>query len=163
MTMTMPTGGSPTLEHLFRNCVTEEQVQAAAVENLRGPYKVGEVTAFVFRPKSEGQHPMLLETLDDTGLAGCSEGGRMEVGLSQLDQDDMRERAQRWYKTQLQRGNARIDQVVAVVYDDSRSGAKELERGNLEALKETLDKMSKPGWGERAVAAVKRALSPTEP
>lgn len=157
---TAPTGGSPTLEALFKNCVTEEQIQQASVTNLRGPFHIGEVTAFVFRPAQENDRDMVMTVLEDTGLA-TGEGGSMEIDMNQLDPDDMRERAQNWYRTQVTRGHFGLHQKVAVVYDDTRTVANELRSTkSMEALKKTLDDVSSPRWTERALTALKRTFCP---
>ena len=157
---TTPTYGSPTLEALFKNCVTEEQIQQASVTNLRGPFHIGEVTAFVFRPAKENDRAMVMTVLDDTGLAS-GEGGSMEIDLNQLGPDEMGTRAQRWYCTQVARGHFGLHQKVAVVYDGSRSIANELRSNeSVEALKKTLDDVSSPRWTERAFTALKRTFCP---
>ncbi len=154
-----PTHGSPTLEALFKNCVTAEQIRQASVTNLRGPFHVGEVTAFVFRPAQGNDRAMVMTVLDDTGLAS-GEGGSMEIDLNQLGPEEMGERAQRWYCTQVARGSFGLHQKVAVVYDGSRSVAQELRNNeSMEVLKKTLDDVSNPRWTDRVFTALKKTFS----
>ena len=156
MTMTAPTHGSAALAEIYKNCVTEEQVQAAK-ENVRGPYQVGETTAYVFRPVSDTSNkPVQLHVLDTTGLAGLSEGGRMEVDMNELDSSEYKTRAQDWFETTVRRGMASPRDVVVVVYDTSRTYAQELSsEAAQEQLKATLERMSRPTWSERAASAWK--------
>lgn len=160
MTMTFPTDGSPTLQALFSNVMSEEKIQAASVKNLRGPYQVGELTAYVFRPLEDNKLPMLLASLEDTGLAS-GDAGSQEVDFNQLSPDELTDRAQRWYKTQMQRRAFGPYQKVAVVFDGSRTGAPELS--TVETLIRTLDEMSRPGLMERAATAVRKAFGMPQP
>ena len=163
MTTTLNNGGSPTLKVLFDNLTSAERSESAAVNNLRGPYEVGQMTAFVFRPPQDNGRAVQLESLEDTGLAS-GEGGRQEVDFNQLGPEDLQDRAQRWYRTQLERGNISAYQKVAVVFDWSRMGAEELgSTKGQDALARTLDEMSRPSLMERAKAAVKKAFGTPQP
>lgn len=159
MTMTAPTSGSPTLEALFKNCVTEEQVQSAS-NQVRGPYHVGEVTAFVFRPTKESKNNrgMQVVQLNDTGLAHGTEGGSMEVDLNQMDENEMKDRAQSWFSKAVRHGEMSLRDTVAVVFDGSRTYSSALDANNVETFKATLETLSRPTWTERATTAVKKAL-----
>ena len=158
MTMTSPTGGSPTLEALFKNCVTEEQIQTAS-NSMRGPFKVGDVTGYVFRPVTGGNNRgVMLTALDDTGLAGCSEGGRMEVDMNQLGPEELGQRAQDWFQTNVRRGFVSLRDTVAIVFDNSNMVAEELNSvAAQEQLKDTLERLSRPSVMEKVTARVKAA------
>jgi len=160
MTMAFHTDGSATLKVLFDNLTTEDQHKAAARDNMRGPYQVGELTAYVFRPKTPNSLPMQVASLEDTGLAS-GEGGRQEVDFNQCGPEDLPVRAQSWYETQLSRRAFGLHQKVAVVFDGSRSGAPELS--DEAALARRLDALSTPDWTERAFAAVKKAFGKPQP
>lgn len=165
MTMTLPSNhGSQTLDAMFKNCATAEQTEQAA-DKVRGPFQIGEVTAFVFYPsRARNDRGVQLHVLDDTGLAGVSEGGRMEVDQNELGPEEFKTRAQDWFKVNVQRGKVSLHDVVAVAFDSSRSGAPELSSAEAETqLKSTLEQLARPTWGQRFVKALKEGLAMQAP
>lgn len=155
---TTPHTGSPTLDKIFASCVKAEDIENAATTQLRGPYHQGEMTVFVFRGERDNGMPLQVHVQPDTGIA-CGEGASMEVDMNQLDLNDMKESAQRWYTAQVGQGKFSLNQKVAVVFDGARNGSPELDgEANTKRFAQELERMSNPGFMERASSALKRLV-----
>ncbi|QQG36496.1 MAG: hypothetical protein HYS17_01505 [Micavibrio aeruginosavorus] len=153
-----PATDSPTLDQAFATCAKAEDIEAAAAAYLRGPYHHGEMTVFIFRGERNNGMPLQVHVQPDTGIA-CGEGASMEVDMNQLDTDDMRESAQRWYVRQVGEGKFSLNQKVAVVFDSARNGSPELDgEANTKNFAGILDRESTPGFLERASTTLRRLM-----